>query len=218
MNPAADDKGTSETMVIRQTTQSGFIGRLMASLLALLTSGLAVSSPGEGIPIGTNVTVRFANVEVGRDILTRRDDFIAALTPLDRRARRQTDQEVSERDFLEFAGQSVRAWTPDETNRITAVLHAVGNQLARWQSSFPTNVWLVKTSGEEEFNNCYTRQNAIVFPAAEAAGGPAALRYILPHELFHVLSRHDPELRAALYACIGFKPINEIELPAHKKN
>jgi hypothetical protein len=186
---------------------------LLVGLATLLVSGFVVSSLGEGIQIGTNVTVYFSSVETGREILTRRDDFIAALTPLDRRARMQTNQDVSEKDFLAFVGRSVQPWTPDETNRIVDVLQMVGDKLAQWRLPLPANIMLIKTSGEEEFNNCYTRQNAIVFPAEEAARKPSALKYSILHELFHVLSRHDPALRQALYGTIGFKRINEIELP-----
>ena len=42
---------------------------------------------------------------------------------------------------------------------------------------------------------------------------PAALERLLAHELFHVISRHDPELRRRLYAIIGFQPCNSIDLP-----
>jgi len=182
-------------------------------LAALLVPGFAVSSPGDGIQLGTNVAVLFSSVETGREILTRRDDFIAALTPLDRRARMQTNRDVSEKDFLAFVGHSVQPWTSEETNRITGVLQTVGNKLAPWHLPFPSTIVLIRTSGEEEFNNSYTRQNAIVFPTTEVAGPPSALRYLVLHELFHVLSRNDPELRKAVYATIGFRPINEIELP-----
>jgi len=179
----------------------------------LCIPGLAISTSGEGIRLGTNVSVSFSSVELGREILTRRDDFVAALTPLDRRARVQTDQDVSEKDFLAFVGRSVRAWTPDETNRIASALETVADKLARWNLPFPATIQLVRTSGKEEFNNWYTRQNAIIFPAAEAGGRPSALSYLILHELFHVLSRHDPELRKACYGIIGFRPSNEIELP-----
>jgi hypothetical protein len=185
----------------------------MVGLATLLVSGFVGSSLGEGIRLGTNVTVYFSSVETGREILTRRDDFIAALTPLDRRTRMQTSQDVSEKDFLAFVGRSVQPWTPDETNHIADVLHTVGDKLAQCQMPLPANIMLIKTSGEEEFNNCYTRQNAIIFPAAEADAKPSVLKYSILHELFHVLSRNDPSLRQALYGIIGFKRINEIELP-----
>src|SRR6266576_5541130 len=99
--------------------RSGSLSGLMVVILALFIPGLVFSTLGAGIQLGTDVTISFASVELGREILTRRDDFIAALTPLDRRARMQTNQDVSEKDFLAFVGRSVRSWTPEETNRIT---------------------------------------------------------------------------------------------------
>jgi hypothetical protein len=193
--------------------RSRSLSGLMVALVALFIPCLESSALGEAIHFGADVTIRFASVEQGREILMLRDEFIAALTLLDRRARLQTDQDISEKDFLAFVGRSVRSWTPEETNRITSVLQTLGEKLARWNLPFPATILLVKTSGEEEFNNCYTRQNAIFFPAAEAAGRPSALGYLILHELFHVLSRHDPELRKVCYGTIGFRPINEIELP-----
>ena len=56
--------------------------------------------------------------------------LIAALTPLDRSARIQTDHDVAEKDFLAFVGRSVLSWTPDESNRITSVLQALEGKLA----------------------------------------------------------------------------------------
>ena|ERR1043166_2345322 len=182
-------------------------------LTVLLILGFVISSFAEGIQLGTNGTVVFASIETGREILTQRDDFIAALTPLDRRARMRTQPDVSEKDFLAFAGRNAQPWRAEETNRITAVFLSFQENLARWPLRFPRTILLIKTSGEEEFNNAYTRQNAIILPAGEAGSGPSALRYLLLHELFHVLSRHDPELRKAAYGVIGFRPINEIVLP-----
>ena len=186
---------------------------LIVAQTALFVVVSTLSALGAGIRIGTNTTVSFARVAEGRELLTRRDEFIAALTPLDRRARMRSEQEVSEKDLLEFVSRSVRAWTPDESNRVASVLQTVSGKLAQWHLPFPPTILLIKTSGEEEFNNAYTRENAIVFPAAETTNRPSVLRYFILHELFHVLSRHDPELRKALYGVIGFKLINEIVLP-----
>lgn len=196
-----------------QKSRPQLLSSVMVGLTALFLPGFVDSSLGQGIQLGTNVTITFSSVEAGREILTRRDEFVAALTPLDRRARMQREQDVSEKDFLEFVGRSVQAWTPEETNRLAAVFQMVGPRLARWHLPFPATVLLIKTSGEEEFNNAYTRQNAIVFPAGETAERPSTLRYFILHEMFHVLSHHDPALRKALYGVIGFRPVNEIDLP-----
>jgi hypothetical protein len=37
--------------------------------------------------------------------------------------------------------------------------------------------------------------------------------HLLSHELFHILSSHNPELRDRLYRIIHFEPTSEIELP-----
>jgi hypothetical protein len=197
----------------QQKAGAFLVSELTWVLTTLFLSSCVLSSFGEGIQLGTNVTARFASVEAGREILTRRDEFIAALTPLDRRARMRTDLDVSEKDYMSFLNHCVRAWTPEETNRLAGVFLAIRDKLVRWELPFPATILLVKTSGEEEFNNCYTRQNAIIFPAAEVAGRPSALNYIILHELFHVLTRQNPELRKAVYGSIGFRPINEIDLP-----
>lgn len=157
--------------------------------------------------------VRFATAEEGRNILGQSDEFITALTPFDRRVRMKSDAEVSEKDLLAYLSQSVKSWEPTETNRISGILRSAEIKLAGCAGLFPTNIWLIKTSGEEEFNNAYTRQNAIVFPRAVLHGQESILWYLVLHELFHIMSRHNAEFREAAYAVIGFRPINEIELP-----
>ena len=181
--------------------------------MSLLTLCLAVSCLGADLRIGTNVLVKFATVDEGRSILGRRDEFLAALTPLDRRARMKSEADVSEQNFLAFVNQSVKPWTTGETAQVSNTLHAARDKLAFCQGLFPTNIWFIKTSGEEEFDNAYTRQNAIVFPAVTFGQPTSAFRFLLLHELFHVMSRHDPAFRQAIYAKIGFTRINEIELP-----
>ena len=71
----------------------------------------------------------------------------------------------------------------------------------------------MKTTGEEEGGAAYTRANAIVLSEGELAASARALRKLLAHELFHVLSRANPQLRERLYEAIGFVKCNEIEFP-----
>jgi hypothetical protein len=63
-------------------------------------------------------------------------------------------------------------------------------------------------------NAAYTRANAIVFPESELKKSRPNLPGMLSHELFHVLSRAQPDLRHRLYATIGFVPCNELEFPS----
>lgn len=166
----------------------------------------------QGINLDSNCLVSFATVEEARSILTRRDEFIAALSPFDRAARMKTNGVVSEKEFLEFLGRNALPWLPDETNKITAVLETLRQRLAPWHLPFPPAITLIKTSGREEGGASYTRQNAVVLVQRDARS-PGDLEGVITHELFHVLSRHNPELRKRLYRIVGFHPISEIDYP-----
>jgi hypothetical protein len=185
----------------------------LRSGLVVLSVALVVTSRAAGINLGSNVVVSFASADAGRHLLTNRDEFITALSPFDRAGRMKTDRAVSEKEFLAFLQQSVLSWAPEETERIGGVLKTLGDKCARWPLPFPTNIVLIKTSGQEEGNACYTRQNAIVLPVSEARSAPADLEGVLAHELFHILSRHNPGLRESLYGVIGFSRIDEFALP-----
>jgi len=101
--------------------------------------------------------------------------------------------------------------------RIGKVIDSLRPKLEAVGVSWPEKVWLVRTSGAEEGGAPYTRGTAIVLPdrydryASRSAG---ALTGLLAHEFFHILSRHHPELKDALYSIIGFKPCAEPQLSA----
>lgn len=161
-----------------------------------------------------NSVAVFADLAAGRRVLTNRDDFIRSLSPFDRAARLKTDREVTEAEFLAFLGQSVRSWSSEETDKLTRVCRQVREALAEWAVPLPDTVLLVKTSGEEEGRAAYTRGEAVIFPVQRLGGSEQALQGLLTHELFHILSRHQPALRERLYGLIGFRRITPVTYPA----
>jgi hypothetical protein len=184
---------------------------------SLLTSSLmlafAASSAAQGIELGDKCVVSFATTDMARNVLTNRDEFVNALSPFDRAARLKTDRVVEEAEFLEFVGQSALPWLPEETNRLAGVLQTVRRRVEPFHPPFPDTVLLIKTSGREEGNACYTRQHAIVLTRRDVRAGAGGLEGKIIHELFHVASRHDADLRARLYRLIGFGPISSVEYP-----
>ncbi|MEK6256972.1 MAG: hypothetical protein AABP62_00005, partial [Planctomycetota bacterium] len=78
----------------------------------------------------------------------------------------------------------------------------------------PRAVLLIQMSGKDEANAAYTRGAAILLPTerVQKLKGDSLDRLLL-HELFHVLSRHSPELRRDLYRIIGFEVCEPIALP-----
>jgi len=181
--------------------------------LLLLMLALASESFAEEVRLGANCLVSFATVESARGILTNRDEFIRALSPFDRSARMKVDHDVAEAEFLAFVARAAQPWTPEEKNRLIEVLQTLGQRLAAWNLPLPPTLVLIKTSGAEEGNASYTRANAMVLPQKELSASASGLEDLIAHELFHIISRHNPELRKRLYRMVGFNPINEITVP-----
>ncbi|MCE9545637.1 MAG: hypothetical protein K8T25_08980 [Planctomycetia bacterium] len=180
---------------------------LVAAVLAAPTAALAQ------LKIGSATALDFATVDEGRALLTAHDDYVERLTPFDRGARLKTDRDVPEAEFLRFAGENVLGWEPADRQTLSAAINDVLPRLAALNVPLPKRVLLVQTTGNEEANAAYTRANAVFLPKSNLHERPAELQKKLSHELFHVLSRANPELRDKLYAAIGFVKCNEPPLP-----
>jgi hypothetical protein len=166
------------------------------------------------IKLGNDATLDFATAEQGKKILTARDDFVRRMSPFDRAARLKTDREVSEKEYLAFVGKNVLAWTAAEKQKVVASFKGAGPELRSLSLPFPKKVLFIKTTGKEEGGAAYTRANAIVFPKDVLRGPSAGIRKTICHELFHVLSRANPDLRHKLYAAIGFQKCREVAFPS----
>ncbi|MCH2062299.1 MAG: hypothetical protein MK194_01095 [Roseibacillus sp.] len=158
-------------------------------------------------------TLSFATVEEGKRVLTSRDDYVERMSAFDRAARLKTDRVVLEREYLEFVGKAVVAWEEAEKEKVYLAMEGVEEALKKMALPFPKKIWLIKTTGQEEGNAAYTRANAIVFPEKFLKGGAPWVQRVLCHELFHVLSRANRELREKCYAAIGFEKCDELEFP-----
>jgi len=161
-------------------------------------------------------SIEFASEQQARTVLTTRDDFIAHLSPFDRKVRLKTDRDVSEQEFLDFVGRSVLSWTPDEQHLVETTWTSLQPALAHLGPlPFPKTILFIKTSGEEEDGAEYTRSNAIILPQPLFVRVRKAddMQPVLAHELFHILSRNAPDLRDRAYAAIGFQRCAEIAFP-----
>jgi hypothetical protein len=170
------------------------------------------------IKLGSDITVAFATIDEGKNILTTRDDFVCRLSPFDRAARMKTDADVSEEDYLEFVGKNVLAWNDIEKQQIISAFQTIQTKLETLSLPFPKKILFIKTTGNEEGGASYTRANAIVFPKADLTAPITKIRKTLSHELFHIMSRENPDLREKLYAAIGFEKCNEVAFPLELKS
>jgi hypothetical protein len=164
-------------------------------------------------------TAHFASPAEAAEILGQKDEFVQRLSPFDRAARLKTDKPVSEQQFLTFVKSNAAKWTDAEEATLGAAISALRPALERLRISFPKKVTLIKTAGAEEGRAFYTRDSAIMLPDKETdAGDEEFLKKTLAHELFHILSRNNPEFREKLYQVIGFVSCGEVKFPEELKS
>jgi len=178
--------------------------------LLLLPPALAASE----FHIVSNSVVVLADVDAARKALRIEDDFIRALSEFDRASRMKSEQPVSREEFLKFIEGEALAWSDEDIARIEKAVTGARGKLSKFKLRLPERVLLVQTSGREEAHSAYCRGTNIIVLSRHFVNAPAAeLDSMLIHELFHILSRNNPQLRTKLYALIGFKPCGEIEFP-----
>lgn len=77
----------------------------------------------------------------------------------------------------------------------------------------PAGLQVVCTNGSDSANAPYTRGKAIFLPTALSMPGYSDSE-LLAHELFHIITRHDPALATRVYRLFSFEPVGPLEWPA----
>ena len=184
---------------------------LIVTLLVVMTTS-ARSLANE--PPTRATSLHFADVEAGQKLVTTSDTFIKALSRFDRQVRLQTDGEATEAALIEFLKGEVVSWDDEARKSLVESIERMRPKLEPFHLPLPQTVLLIQMSGKDEANAAYTRGTAILLPRERVQKlKPDALDRLLLHELFHVLSRHAPEVRRDLYRIVGFEVCEPITLP-----
>jgi hypothetical protein len=187
------------------------------SAVILFSLALQAGAAFPDVEFTPGTKIHLASVEEGREILTRRDDFIRALSPFDRAVRLKRRRAVPEREFLAYISKQVLPFSEKERERLKAAFQSLREKTSGFRYKLPSTITIVKTTGNEEAGAAYCRGNAIVFPASMLNRPGSSLERTALHELFHIVTRNNPDLRKSLYGVLGFLPCNEIEVPGELK-
>lgn len=138
----------------------------------------------------------------GAAALSMGDAYTRSFTTFDLQGRLgRTDTGGREQDYLRLAASQCQGWSAAQQDSLKASFAALEAWLKENKISLklPDTVRIIHSKCEEELgSDGYTRRNLIVL------NGGTDL-HLISHELFHVLSRHNPALRDKLYAIIGFR-------------
>lgn len=140
-----------------------------------------------------------------KEKIKERDAFIEALSPFDREARRGFP--INEEDFLLFYEKQVQSCHSSTQSKIQKDFEELKPKIEKLGLELPEKIYFIQTSMKEEMKGtlAYCRKDTIVFKSL--------FKRLLAHELFHIISQNNPELRKKLYACIGYTICPPIDLP-----
>ena len=169
------------------------------------------------ITFSPTTQVVFADQAKGRQILGSQDQFVKGLSPFDRASRLKTDQAVDTKTYLNYVKKQVIEWSDADKQTLREVFGVAAKKLAPYKLKWPGKIVMIKTTGKEEGYAAYTRANAIMFGDKQMKMPRERLQYLIYHELFHVLSRNDSDLKRKLYGVIGFTGAKPLSFPQSLK-
>ncbi|MGD8478309.1 MAG: hypothetical protein PVH05_01460 [Burkholderiales bacterium] len=155
----------------------------------------------------------FAPRAMAADVLVAEDEYTVRMSPFDRMLRLRSTSPVTQEQYLTELADNALDWTDADRARLTPMLQRLGDAIADFHLPLPAAVLLIKTTGQVEIGDAHTRANAIVMPQSSLYLDDEDVYFLLAHELFHVITRHDPRFRELAYALSGFRIGPEVSLP-----
>ena len=169
-----------------------------------------INPPKEEVPFVNGTTLVFVSQEEGQKLMGNSDEYSQALTKFDIASRTQNPANSQEQQYLAFAGAQAQEWQENEVDVLRILINNVKTKIEGLglKLNFPKTIKLVKSTLEEEGGVIsYTRTDYIVMK------GQVTEEFII-HELFHILTRFNPEKKDELYKTINFNKSNRITYPA----
>lgn len=157
---------------------------------------------------------RFADAAEGIELRMANTDYFDKLTQNDLDYRTGKSGATLE-EFKELARKQGADFTEEEKQVIEDSLARIQTRFKEIGFDYPSNadIVFVKSKMEDEFGAvAYTHKNQIYLEGNNLEfmkDIPSLLDGMIVHELFHVLSRNNPELRQAIYSVFDFTIADE---------
>lgn len=160
--------------------------------------------------------VKVVNVARANELLCIEDDYTKVLSRFDLESKTDNKKGAVLEDYINYACSQNLNWTEEEIRIMGNIIGSAAKKIAALdlRIKMPVTIEIIKSTMDNEGNaEGYTRRNYIVLKDSRITGNRQSLEDLFIHELFHVLSRYDPEMREKVYSTIGFTKCNEVPYP-----
>lgn len=154
---------------------------------------------------GTNLNIlSFLDKEQAAKAIVNDDAFFSSMSSFDKESRGFSG-DSSKEEIKEFYANQTLSWDESGIDKLIPLFEVINSQLNGYHLNLPEEIQLILTTGLEEGTAAYCRNNAIILTEHKIQYPRRDLQYMLTHELFHIFSPYNPELRKQLYELIGYK-------------
>lgn len=145
--------------------------------------------------------------------LLHQDSYLNALNEINTTKIKEIAQFTG--SYQELIHYACLDFSQKEIKIILKSLNLIYQKLDQLNINIKFPIKFIKTNGRESFNLPYTREDAIILPSNRIK---KKMHGIISHEIFHILSRKNPEIRRPLYQGLGFKFEENLLDPMSIKN
>jgi hypothetical protein len=111
----------------------------------------------------------------------------------------------TKKEYLEHLGKSVLNFHESEIKKIHRFIELINERIIEIDLRINLNIGFIKTNGTDSFDLPYTRGNNVILPSKDGNILSRNLNLgLIIHEIFHILTRMNPEIRNELYKIVGF--------------
>lgn len=173
-------------------------------------------------------TIHFIDGDKAVSEFSKIDDFVSNMSKFDLQARLNCSQNVDTNQYIDFITKQIVPWNQQYIKIITEIIENLFKISANILKlcNLPKDILMILTNGEDEAGAAYCRgKNIIVLPITKLQNNEKSMsdfasgnewETTIPHEIFHIISRNNLNLRDKLYECIGYFAIPDskvVELP-----
>ena len=170
-----------------------------------------------GLPAFSQVNLHFCDKQEAQEKLSSEDITTRQWSVFDYESRLGR-KGGTKQELLDFITAQALDWKDEAKARLTTAAEVINAEIAKegYNLPIPEVVELLTTTMAEEGGaGGYTRDKYIVVEDHLDKARQEWVNTLLAHELFHVLTRNNPEFRRDMYRMIGFTVTDqELEYPA----
>lgn len=183
-------------------------------LIALLAS---VACQKQIDPEGDSIRLNYLSRSEAAQVLGQEDQHVRSLSRFSLEALLGR-KDATAADYLTFAAEQALDWDAGQQKTVEQCVNELNRTIRRKGLilPFPESINIItSTLAEEGGAGGYTRGTTVVLSRDLLEQAPASvIKTVVAHEVFHVLTRNDPDFRRKMYALIGFEVLpRSVELP-----